>query len=85
MNKVTKNNTMYKYSFMEHLVSLEGETHKTYAIVIEEKKGDEWVRASVIHDVTSELDQIKSLVKTCEDGQLHPIHLLSVVEDFIGA
>lgn len=67
---------MDKYRVIEEFVFLEGEKYVTYGIACDEQN-------VVVPDITLNKFKIYQFVKLINDNDLHPIHIMDVIEDFL--
>lgn len=64
------------YKIAEDKIIMEDNEYITYGISYD----DEFY----VKDISLNKEEIVQLIQLCNDGNLHPIHLYDVVEDFIG-
>ena len=55
----------------------------SYGICAEENRGDGWRVVAIIPDISCDGVFATKLAEKCTRGQLSPVHLLDVVEDFL--
>lgn len=61
-----------------------GETiHTSYGIAAVEESNGDWIILQTIPDITTDISQARYLARRCTSGELDPIHLRDVVEDFL--
>lgn len=65
--------TMYKIT--EDIIIFENKEYITYGV----KYDNEFY----IDDVSLNKKEVEKLVRLCNDGELHPIHLYDIIEDFL--
>ena len=63
--------------YEEKLVNEEGERYITYGIACDEK-------GVTVSDVTLNRDKLECFVNLINMEELHPIHLMDVIEDYLG-
>ena len=71
---------MFKYSIFKENMSNEDGEYTSFGITIEDSNGDV---IKSITDISTDEIVVRDLCERCNKGQLHPIHLYDVVEDFL--
>ena len=73
-------NERYSYEAVaQTLTADELGTYLTYGIRVSLAERE----LAFVSDVTADRREIETLVKLCNDGQLDPVHLNDVIEDFL--
>lgn len=76
---------MLKYRvFEEKLISDEIEVYVSYGLKCYNVSNENEECVASISDISTDRSFVERLAEKCTEGQLFPIHLLDVVEDFIG-
>ncbi len=71
---------MFKYSIFKENMSNEDGKYTSFGITIEDSNGDV---IKSITDISTDEIVVRDLCERCNKGQLHPIHLYDIVEDFL--
>lgn len=59
-------------------------TYVTYGLRVYERVGKKWHEVAYLSDVCVDSAVVRRLARSCTQGNLDPIHLFDVVEDFLG-
>ena len=73
------------YEIVEEIYSFENKSRVSYGIVALANVDDNNTSTVIasVHDITSEKNKLQNLVGLCNKLELSPIHLNSVVQDFL--
>ncbi|WP_077534135.1 DUF6514 family protein [Massiliimalia massiliensis] len=76
---------MYLYQHRHELQYLEEVgNYGTFCIEVYAKDNGHWKKIKEVSDVSTDIDIVLNLISICNIEQLDPIHLINVIEDFIG-
>ena len=75
--------TIYRYLAVEQtLISSELGRYTAFGIAAQKQLPDGWRQIAFVPDVCTNAQQAQRLAQLCTQGQLEPIHLMDVIEDF---
>ncbi len=80
LNSTDKSTPEYNYSVVKETISSDilGE-YTAYGIRVTHNGSE----LELISDISTDLQKAEQLARYCTDGQLHPIHIPDVIEDFL--
>ena len=76
--------TIYQYLAVEQtLFSCELGRYTAFGIAAQKRVPDSWRQIAFVPDICTNAQQAQRLAQLCTQGQLEPIHLMDVIEDFV--
>ena len=76
--------TIYQYLAVEQtLFSCELGRYTAFGIAAQKRVPDGWRQITFVPDICTNAQQAQRLAQLCTQGQLEPIHLMDVIEDFV--
>ena len=76
----------YRYAAVRQVRRLEDVgRYVTYGLFAYRKQSGVWRVVAGISDVSTERQAVRRLARVCTEGNLDPVHLFDVVEDFLGS
>ena len=75
---------MYRYcAFSKNYILEDGEAYRGYGIVCTLGEGERARQIACVEDISCDGDAVAALAARCTAGNLSPMHLLDVVEDWL--
>lgn len=76
--------TIYQYLAVEQtLFNCELGRYTAFGIAAQKRAPDGWRQIAFVPDICTNTQQAQRLAQLCTQGQLEPIHLMDVIEDFV--
>lgn len=57
--------------------------YTAFGIAAQKRVPDSWRQIAFVPDICTNAQQARRLAQLCTQGQLEPIHLMDVIEDFV--